>query len=96
MQDELVNALSAADGIFVCAIADTEKVPEGQLLDVEAVVTELGVRGRMAFSEPDAGAIVTRLQTLAEPGDVVVVLSNGGFEGIHTKLLEALREGREE
>ncbi|MFP6875044.1 MAG: UDP-N-acetylmuramate:L-alanyl-gamma-D-glutamyl-meso-diaminopimelate ligase [Verrucomicrobiales bacterium] len=93
MQEELVDSLSVADGIFVCAITDTEKVPEEQLLDVEAVVEALGARGRMAFSEPDAGAIAARLQTLAKPGDVVVVLSNGDFEGIHTKLLEALREG---
>jgi UDP-N-acetylmuramate-alanine ligase len=36
------------------------------------------------------------LQSLAQPGDVVVVLSNGGFDRIHTKLLEALGEGQGE
>lgn len=92
MQDELVGALSGADGIFVCAIADAGKVPEEELLDVEEVVRAIGAGGRMAFTEPGADAIVARLKSLAEPGDVVVVLSNGGFDGIHAKLLEALRE----
>jgi UDP-N-acetylmuramate: L-alanyl-gamma-D-glutamyl-meso-diaminopimelate ligase len=92
MQDELVGALSGADGIFVCPVADAGKVPEEELLDVEEVVRAIGAGGRMAFTEPGADAIVARLKSLAEPGDVVVVLSNGGFDGIHAKLLEALRE----
>lgn len=96
MQDELVDSLSEADGIFVSPVIDAGKVPEGQLLDVEAVVREIGQSGRMAFTEPAADAIVERLQSLAEPGDVVVVLSNGGFDGIHAKLLEALRQGADQ
>ena len=40
--------------------------------------------------EPDGDAIVEHLVPLAEEGDVVVVLSNGGFGGIHEKLLEKL------
>ncbi len=96
MQNELVDALSGADGIFVCPVIDAGKVPEGQLLDVEAVVRAIGQSGRMAFTEPGADAIVERLQSLAEPGDVVVVLSNGGFDGIHAKLLGALRQGEDQ
>ena len=95
MQDELADSLSVADGVFVCPVMDCGKVPAGQLLDVEAVVRALGEMGRMAFVEPGADAIVTKLKSLAEPGDVVVVLSNGGFDGIHVKLLEALSAGKE-
>ena len=93
MQDELIEALSAADGVFVCPVTDSGKVPEGQLLDVDAVVEALIEKGREAFVEPGADAIVTRLKSLAEDGDTVVVLSNGGFDGIHVKLLQALGEG---
>ncbi|MED5585882.1 MAG: UDP-N-acetylmuramate:L-alanyl-gamma-D-glutamyl-meso-diaminopimelate ligase [Verrucomicrobiota bacterium] len=96
MQDELVEALSMADGVFVCPVTDSGKVPEGQLLDVGAVVEALAGKGRQAFMEPGAEAIVTKLKSLAEAGDTVVVLSNGGFDGIHVKLLQALGEEQEE
>jgi len=95
MQDELADSLSVADGVFVCPVTDCGKVPAGQLLNVEAVVGALGEMGRMAFVEPGADAIVTKFKSLAEPGDVVVVLSNGGFDGIHVKLLEALSAGKQ-
>ena len=90
-----MEALSAADGVFVCPVTDSGKVPEGQLLDVKAVVEALIEKGREAFVEPGADSIVTRLKSLAEDGDTVVVLSNGGFDGIHVKLLQALGEGME-
>ena len=46
----------------------------------------------MAFYEGDAGAIVARIVPLLRPNDVVVIFSNGGFDGIHEKLLARLRE----
>jgi UDP-N-acetylmuramate: L-alanyl-gamma-D-glutamyl-meso-diaminopimelate ligase len=46
--------------------------------------------GRQAFQEEDVDAIVKRAMTLVSPGDTIVVFSNGGFGGIHDKLLEAL------
>jgi UDP-N-acetylmuramate: L-alanyl-gamma-D-glutamyl-meso-diaminopimelate ligase len=93
MQAELAEALSAADGVIVCSVADAGKVPDGQLLDVGAVVDVVAGAGKAAYQEKDATAIVDRLAPLAEEGDVVVVLSNGGFGGIHEKLLAALAAG---
>ena len=90
MQDELGRSLSAADGVFVRSVPDSEKVPDGQLLDVDAVVSAVAGEGKQAFHEADADAIVAKLTPLLEEGDVVVVLSNGGFGGIHEKLLAAL------
>ncbi len=90
MQAELAAALAGADGVFVCAVSDADKVPAGQLLDVGAVVAAVEAAGRQAYHEADADAIVARLAPMAEEGDVVVVLSNGGFGGIHEKLLTAL------
>jgi UDP-N-acetylmuramate: L-alanyl-gamma-D-glutamyl-meso-diaminopimelate ligase len=46
--------------------------------------------GKPAYYEPDVDAIVSRLENEAEDGDVVVVFSNGGFGGIHDRLLEVL------
>ena len=45
----------------------------------------------MAFYEKDAAAIVEKIVPLLQPNDVVTIFSNGGFDGIHEKLLARLR-----
>jgi UDP-N-acetylmuramate: L-alanyl-gamma-D-glutamyl-meso-diaminopimelate ligase len=88
-QHELARALAAADGVILSEVFEPHKVPEGDRLDVAALVEEVrGVHGRSCFVEPDADAIVARLAPLVHAGDVVVVFSNGGFGGIHEKLLK--------
>ncbi len=91
MQDELAEALCAADGALISSVPNPDKVPPGQLLDVDAVIGAVNAAGKQGFHEADAGAIVARLVPLTSPGDIIVVLSNGGFGGIHEKLLAALR-----
>jgi UDP-N-acetylmuramate: L-alanyl-gamma-D-glutamyl-meso-diaminopimelate ligase len=51
----------------------------------------LAAAGRPAYYERDAAAIVERLVPILQPNDIVTVFSNGGFDGIHEKLLAALR-----
>ena len=60
-------------------------------LNPEAVVESISEAGRMAFYERDADAILDRLVPMLQPNDVVTIFSNGGFDGIHGKLLERLR-----
>lgn len=91
MQDQLESALSKADGIFISEVPDPEKVPLGELLNVDSVIEGLRTKGKIAFQGSDSDAIVEKLIPLAKPKDVIIVLSNGGFGGIHTKLLEGLR-----
>jgi UDP-N-acetylmuramate: L-alanyl-gamma-D-glutamyl-meso-diaminopimelate ligase len=90
LQNELIAALKEADGSIIAAVNAPEKVPVGHLLDVDAVTQAVRAAGRLAFQEADADAIVARLQPLAREGDVVIVFSNGGFGGIHDKLLARL------
>jgi UDP-N-acetylmuramate: L-alanyl-gamma-D-glutamyl-meso-diaminopimelate ligase len=87
-QHELPAALSLADGVFVAQVAALEQIPVSERLHPEQVVADIKAAGVPAFYEPDAAAIVARLDPLLKPGDVVVVFSNGGFGGIHQKLLE--------
>jgi UDP-N-acetylmuramate: L-alanyl-gamma-D-glutamyl-meso-diaminopimelate ligase len=91
MQHELMEALREADGSIIAAVNHPEKVPAGQLLNVDAVAGELQKLGRQAFHEPDVDAIISRLKPLVQSGDVVVVFSNGGFDGIHQKLMARLK-----
>ncbi len=90
LQDELIAALKEADGSIIAAVNAPGKVPAGQLLDVDAVTAAVRAAGREAYHEPDADAIIARLKPLAKEGDVIVVFSNGGFDGIHQKLLDRL------
>jgi UDP-N-acetylmuramate: L-alanyl-gamma-D-glutamyl-meso-diaminopimelate ligase len=53
-------------------------------------VADIAATGKPAFYEPTADDIVAHLAPLAREGDVVAVFSNGGFDGIHQKLLERL------
>ncbi len=86
-QKDLPAALALADGVFVAQVAALEQIPPSERLHPEQVVADIKAAGVPAFYEPDADAIVARLKPLLKPADVVVVFSNGGFGGIHQKLL---------
>lgn len=91
-QQDLPRAFAGADGVFIAQVARLEQLPEEERLDPGQVVADIAATGKPAYYEPTADAIVERLRPLTAPGDVVVVFSNGGFDGIHRKLLERLQE----
>jgi UDP-N-acetylmuramate: L-alanyl-gamma-D-glutamyl-meso-diaminopimelate ligase len=71
-------------------VARAEQLAADQRLDPDLLMETLRAGGRPAFYEPDANAIVERLAAEAHDNDVLVVFSNGGFDGIHQKLLNRL------
>jgi UDP-N-acetylmuramate: L-alanyl-gamma-D-glutamyl-meso-diaminopimelate ligase len=89
-QQSLPDALGEADGVFVAQVAALDQIPADQRLNPEKVVADLVARGLPAFYSENADSIVATLAPLAKEGDVVVIFSNGGFGGIHEKLLAAL------
>ena len=91
LQSELEDSLSQADGVIISEVPNPEKVPDGELLDVESIIENLSSRGKEAFIGLSSDDIVNKLIPLTSSGDTIVVLSNGGFGGIHEKLLEALK-----
>jgi UDP-N-acetylmuramate: L-alanyl-gamma-D-glutamyl-meso-diaminopimelate ligase len=91
-QQELPDALKLADGIFISQVARLDQLPEADRLNPEAVVAAISESGRPAFYEPDVAHILERLVPLLKAQDVVVIFSNGGFDGIHGKLLAKLQE----
>ncbi|MEY2519117.1 MAG: UDP-N-acetylmuramate: L-alanyl-gamma-D-glutamyl-meso-diaminopimelate ligase [Verrucomicrobiota bacterium] len=96
-QQELPDALKLADGVFISQVARLEQIPLAERLDPENVVKAIEAAGRPAFYEPDVAHIIEKLVPLLEPKDIVTVFSNGGFDGIHEKLLAALSEsGKQE
>jgi UDP-N-acetylmuramate: L-alanyl-gamma-D-glutamyl-meso-diaminopimelate ligase len=89
-QQALPEALAEADGVLLAQVARMEQLPESDRLDPRKVVDDLTKMGRPAFYEAGVAEIIQRLQTHAKEGDVIAVFSNGGFDNIHKRLLEAL------
>lgn len=89
-QHDLPEALSLADAVCVSAVPDPEKFAPEERLDPGQVIADIQAKGVPAYYEAGADAIVERLRGEARDGDVVAVFSNGGFDGIHGKLLAAL------
>ena len=89
-QNALPGALKLADGVILAQVAKVDQLPPDDRLDPLKVVDTIVAHGIPAFYEPDVDNIVARLKPLARPGDVIVVFSNGGFHGIHQRLLAEL------
>lgn len=86
------KAFAHADYVVIAGVYNTAKASElGKVLDVEELVDAIKLTGKPAFQLPDADAIVTHLAPELRAGDVVAVMSNGGFGGIHDKLLNVLK-----
>jgi UDP-N-acetylmuramate: L-alanyl-gamma-D-glutamyl-meso-diaminopimelate ligase len=85
-EQELVEALSLADEVILAGVFKQESIAEAERLHPEAVVRALAARGHSAVLAPDVEGIVARVASAARPGDVVAILSNGGFDGIYDKL----------
>ncbi len=90
-QGQLPEALQLADGVFISQVARLEQIPVEDRLNPEAVVEAIAQSGRPAFYELNADAIIDRLVPLLQKKDIVAVFSNGGFDGIHEKLLARLK-----
>ena len=80
--------MAIADVVLLAKVG--RNLPEAERLDVEQVIEDVKGQGRAAAAFGDADEIVRELATQAGPGDVIAVLSNGTFGGIHRKLLAAL------
>jgi len=87
----LVESLSLADSVILAAVFKSDSIPVAERLIPEEIVASLLERGKPAVVCVDADAIVTLLAQQAASGDVVAIMSNGGFGGIYEKLPKALQ-----
>ncbi|MBA3353089.1 MAG: hypothetical protein H0U23_11845 [Blastocatellia bacterium] len=91
-QEPYGKAFSYADYVIIAGVYNTSKASElGKVLDTAELVKDVAMQGKPAMSFPDADAIVEHLGPEMKDGDVVAIMSNGGFGGIHDKLLDILR-----
>jgi len=88
-QQDFARAFGPADETIVAAVFRST-LPEDQRLSAEQLVSDLQARGQKARYIPEVDDIIRTVAAEQRPGDVVVLMSNGGFGGIHQKLLKAL------
>ena len=93
-QAELADAFADADAVVVSEVARLEQLAPSERLDPARLMRDLQATGKPAAYLPDVDAIVNHLAQHAGGGDVVCVFSNGGFGGIHAKLLDRLNHAR--
>jgi UDP-N-acetylmuramate: L-alanyl-gamma-D-glutamyl-meso-diaminopimelate ligase len=89
-QAELASAFADANAVVVAQVARLELLAPEERLDPARLMQDLKALGKDAAYLPDVDAIVAHVGQGAQGGEVVVVFSNGGFGGIHGKLLERL------
>ena len=90
-EGELVESLALADHVVIAAVFKSESIPLAERLQPEHVTAALQARGIPTELHADADSIVSALAPQLRDGDVVAILSNGGFGGIYEKLPHALR-----
>jgi UDP-N-acetylmuramate: L-alanyl-gamma-D-glutamyl-meso-diaminopimelate ligase len=89
-RQDLAKSLAIADEIVIANVFKSDAVPESERLDVTGVATHIAELGRRARVIADVDSIVRVSAPEMRPGDVVAILSNGGFGGIYQKLPERL------
>ena len=91
-QEPYSKAFSYADYVIIAGVYNTSKASElGKVLDTDELVKMIEMQGKNAYSLPDADAIIDHIGPVLNEGDVVAIMSNGGFGGIHEKMLDLLR-----
>jgi len=91
-QDDFARAFAAADRVIIAPVFRS-KLPEAERLSVPDLVCALNAGGQSAREAESIDDIVSAVARERRPGDLVVLMSNGGFGGIHQKLLRALAGG---
>ena len=91
LQADLARSLALADEVVVAGVFRSEALPENERLDLPELAADIQKHGSRARLLADADEIVQTFAPEMRPGDVVAILSNGGFGGIYEKLPARLR-----
>jgi len=91
-QAELTEALSGADTVMVGPIYRGKSIPEAERLDREALCAALAEGGITAKKANSIDRLASHAGRVAEPGDVVLLLSNGAFLGLRQRLMQEVQE----
>ncbi len=94
LESDLIESLRLADRVVLAGVYQQQRIPESERLNPEDVVRALNEAGTEAELFPDVDTIVNSIAPQLNSGDVVAILSNGGFDGIYERLPARLKEIR--
>jgi UDP-N-acetylmuramate: L-alanyl-gamma-D-glutamyl-meso-diaminopimelate ligase len=89
-QDIYPESFDVADLVCIRKPPLLEKIPAEERFSSQQLTQDLKDRGKQAHYFPDTEAIIDYLVRVARPDDAILVMSNGGFDNIHERLLAAL------
>jgi UDP-N-acetylmuramate: L-alanyl-gamma-D-glutamyl-meso-diaminopimelate ligase len=89
-QGELASAFADADAVVISEVARLDQLPAEERLNPEQLVHDLNAAKKNAAYLPDVDSILVHIVKNIQAGDVICIFSNGGFGGIHAKLLQRL------
>jgi UDP-N-acetylmuramate: L-alanyl-gamma-D-glutamyl-meso-diaminopimelate ligase len=92
LEGDLIESLRLADRVVLAGVYQQQRIPEDERLHPEDVVKKLNAKGTPARLYPEVDEIVDAIAPRLKSGDVVAILSNGGFDGIYEKLPQRLRQ----
>jgi UDP-N-acetylmuramate: L-alanyl-gamma-D-glutamyl-meso-diaminopimelate ligase len=91
-QQDYVHAFEPADRVVIASVFHSDKAAErGSVMDTAQLIRDIAATGKVVDGIAGGDAIVEKLAPELRDGDVVAIMSNGGFDGIHEKLLARLR-----
>ena len=91
-QRELADCFADADVVALAEVDRLDELPADDRLDPRRLMEDIRAHGIDAWYLSDAASIARHIGEHARAGDVIVVMSNGGFDGIHAKIADALAE----
>ncbi len=91
LENDLIESLRLADRVIMAGVYQQQRIPDAERLHPEEVIDALNAAGTPAELHPDATGIVESIAPRLKSGDVVAILSNGGFDDIYEKLPARLR-----
>lgn len=89
-EDQYIEAFKQADVILLPQAFDQGKIPEAERFSSERVIDKLKSQNKEAFFCKDSDDILSHLESVKKTGDVILIMSNGGFNGIYSKILSLL------
>ena len=89
-QQEFINSFDDADEILLAPVHRPEKAPQNDRLSVPQLVHDLRIKNKNAAQFDSIDEIVEYCRSCVKKGDIIITFSNGDFNGIHQKLLDAL------
>ena len=93
-QDALPKALALGDRVILGGVYRAQQLGDDNRMDPEAVASSMRALGKDAHVFPSSDAIAEHLAANAKPGDLLLIMSNGSFDGLCEKLLKRLSPAR--